>query len=111
MIDGIVILHLFIYGIMAAGLFVYLLLNYKTAAPCLWAGLLASPIGIIVPYLVFGAIVAGCHGSWPFEGIPVIDPVARLLVPTILLVGPIVGPPIVVYGIFKRSRRASTPDG
>src|SRR4051794_38498634 len=68
-------------------------------------GLALSPLGFVLPYLAFMGIVAVCHGTWPTDGIPVVGPLARILVPALLMIGPVVGPPLVIFFVARRCRK------
>ena len=94
--------HIMVYSVFVAAVLVYLLVSLVTGRhkqyrrPTIF-GLLASPIGLVVPYLLFMLVVLAGHHSWPFDGIPIIDPIARVLVPALQLLGPLIGPPLVLF--------------
>ena len=95
-------LQLIVYCVLALMLLVFLLISRRDAE-CkpyhrgLWIGLLASPLGLAIPYLAILLFSAAFQGRWPFEGIPIIDPTAQFLGVAFLLLGPFIGPPLVVY--------------
>ena len=62
-------------------------------------GICASPVGFVAPYVLFGLLVLLCHGTWPVNGIPVIDAIARVFVVCLPILGPCAGPIVVVLGV------------
>lgn len=97
-----IMLQLFVYCVLALILLVFLLISRKDSECIpyhrgLWIGLLASPLGFVIPYLVSLLFTSTFQGKWPFEGIPIIDPIGQLLGVAFLLLGPCIGPPLVVY--------------
>jgi hypothetical protein len=71
----------------------------------LFIGLCASPVGFIAPYLLLALIMWLCHGTWPTDGIPVIDTIARIFVGFLPIAGPCIGPVIVIIAAMFIYRR------
>jgi hypothetical protein len=96
------VFHIMVYCVFVAAVLIYLLVSTTTGKHRQYrrstiVGLFASPIGLIVPYLLFMFIAYVCNHSWPLEGIPIIDPIGRVFVSALLLLGPCVGPPIILF--------------
>ena len=90
-------------GVVAGSLAFLLVTNYSlTLRPYrkgALVGLWVSPVGLIAPYLLFGLLVLLCHGTWPTNGIPVVDSIARLFVGFLPILGPCICPVAVVLGL------------
>jgi hypothetical protein len=102
--------HGFFFIVFVATVLVFLLATRKSVrlAPYrdgVILGLLLSPLGIVGPYLLFGLIVLLCQGTWPFDGIPLVDGIARVLVPSILLFAPCICPALVVLITARRKKK------
>ena|ERR1022692_3047656 len=105
-----IMLQLFVYCVLALILLVFLLISRKDSECIphhrgLWIGLLASPSGLVIPYLVILLFTSTFQGTWPFEGIPIIGPIGQLLGVVFLLLGPCIGPPLAVYLALRFTRR------
>jgi hypothetical protein len=104
------VLHIAVYCLFLVAAVIYLLtslgsgLRMEYRRPAI-IGLLVSPVGLVVPYLLFMLVAVACNHSWPFDGIPVIDPIARVLVAALLLLGPCVGPPFVLFMAIRLAQR------
>lgn len=105
-----IVFHILVYCVFVVAVLTYLTVSFasgklKQFRRSTILGLVASPIGLVVPYLLFMLIVFACHHSWPFHGIPIIDPIARVLVTALLLLGPCAGPPIVLFLVIRFRKR------
>lgn len=104
------VFHVAVYCLFLVAALIYLLTSlgsgprkeYRRPAVI---GLLVSPIGLVAPYLLFMLVAFACNHSWPFDGIPVIDPIARVLVVALLFLGPCVGPPFVLFMAIRLAQR------
>lgn len=104
------VLHMMVYCVFVAAVLIYLLVSsatgrHKQFRRSTIIGLVASPIGLVVPYLLFWLIALACNHSWPLEGIPIIDPIGRVLIPSILFLGPCVCPPLILFLAIRFRRR------
>jgi len=108
----IIVFHLFFFCLTSGAALLLVALSpfskkLKAWRKSILIGVGFSPVGLIFPYLLFGAIVWICHGTWPPEKIPVVNILSSIGVSSLLILGPCVGPPltILLVACFHWKRR------
>jgi len=104
------LLHIFVYCVFVAAVLIYMLAGSasgrrKQYRRPMIIGLVASPLGLVAPYLFFILAALFCNEPWSYDGIPVVGPYLRAFFPALLWFGPCVGPPMVFFLALRFTKR------